>query len=196
MRSVLLSVLMVFAFANLAHAQDHKFSLGGGLNFNMIDAESDLPSGIDEEVSATIALAGKLEFKINEEWAFRTGLWLQEKSAKYSFDTLGFEGDVTAHTIYLSVPLTAQYQIQKDIALFGGYIADIRINDYCKASGDVSSCTIDEDSKSIVHVATAGIAIQARDFLVFEFSYQRGLSDVYENELKIHSFQGMAFYKF
>jgi hypothetical protein len=99
--------LMALASAVPAYSMEHRLSIGGGLNLNTVETEGDLGSGTDEEMSATIALAGKVEFKITEEWAFRTGLWLQEKSARYSFELLGLEGDIAAHTIYASVPLTA-----------------------------------------------------------------------------------------
>lgn len=188
--------LMAIASVTPSYALEHKYSVGAGLNFNSVDTEGDIGPGTDEAVSATPALAGKVEFKINEQWAFRTGLWLQEKAAKYSIDWMGTEGNIAAHIIYASIPLTAQFQVQKDIAIFGGYIADLRINDYCEAGGDYDTCSIDEDSRSVVHQATAGISFVARENLVFDFSYQNGLTDVYKDEIKIHTFAAMAYYRF
>ena len=196
MKLASLLVFIALASAAPAYSIENRLSLGAGLNFNMPVTDGDLDSGTDEEVSANVALAGKAEFKIDEFWAFRTGLWLQEKSAKYSFDYLGLEGDVSFTTLYLSVPLTAQYQVQKDIALFGGYIADFRINDYCREGENVDSCSTEENSKSVVHVATLGISVIARENFVFDFSYQHGLSDVYTDIIKINTFQGMAYYRF
>lgn len=188
--AALLSAAPAFA---LEHSQ---FSLGAGTNFNMPVTEGDLDSGVDEELSVTLSIAAKEELKINDQWYFRTGFWLQEKSAKYSVDLSGFNGSVTANIIYASIPLNLQYKASDLISLFGGYIADVRINDYCSASGDADSCTLDDDSKSVVHVANAGVSFNFSSLLTLDVSWQQGLSDVYKDALKINTLQTQLFFKF
>jgi hypothetical protein len=178
---------------SLEHSQ---FSLGVGTNFNMPVTEGDIDSSTDEELSVTLAIAAKEELKINDQWFIRTGLWLQEKSAKYSIDTLLLEGDVAANIIYASIPLNLQYKATDLISIFGGYIADVRINDYCSASGDFDSCTLDEESKSVVHVGTLGMSFNFSQLLTLDVSWQQGLSDVYADELKINTLQVQLFFKF
>lgn len=188
--------LSLALFFTTSAFSDTKFSLGAGFNFNTIDTEGSLGSGVDEEISIDLSIAGKVEVGINDLWLFRTGLWLQEKSAKYSIDFAGIEGDITSNTSYLSVPLNLKYQASKDIGIFGGYIADVRINDYCSTGGDFNSCTIDEDSRSVVHLATLGVSILGSEKFNVDLSWQQGLTDYYKDLIKMHTFQAMAFYKF
>lgn len=193
MRSLL--CLMTFLMVSTAQAES-KFYLGAGFNFNIVKTEENLGSGIDEEVSADLTIAGKLETTINEDWLFRTGLWLQEKSAQFSVDSNGIEGDLTINTIYLSIPLNLQYKASNDVGIFGGYVADLRINDYCDADGDFDDCWLEKDSESIVHNATLGVSIKGSERWTVDLSWQQGLSDVIEDGYKTHTFQAMAFYKF
>lgn len=196
MRSILFVALTLCLSAAPAYSVEHEFSLGAGFNFNTIDTEGELGTGVDEEISIDLAIAAKEVVKLNDLWSFRTGLWFQQKSAKYSIDVGSLDGSVTANTLYASIPLNLQYQANKDIAIFGGYIADIRINDYCDADGDVNSCSIDEDSQSIVNVATLGVTITGSKHWNVDLSWQHGLTDTYKDAIKIHTFQAMAFYKF
>lgn len=191
-----LLVLVIASLISSAVLADTKFSLGGGFNFNTVKTEEDLGDNVDEGVSADLAIAGKVEVDMNEQWLFRTGLWLQEKTAKFEIEIGSFEGDLNYNTIYASVPLTVQYKASDSIGVFGGYIADVRINDYCDTDGDFDSCTIDEDSETIVHLATVGMAINASEKLNIELSWQQGLTDFVEDSLKVNTFQTMLFYKF
>ncbi len=192
--SLLTLTALLTAAAPAYSFEHHQFALGAGTNFNMPATEDDLDNA-DEELSVTLAIAAKEELKFNDQWYFRTGVWLQEKSAKFSFEILGVDSDITANTIYASVPLNIQFKASDLISIFGGYIADFRINDYCSASGLADSCTIDEDSKSVVHIATAGVAFNFSSLLNLDVSYQHGLSDVYADQIKIHTLAAMLFFK-
>jgi hypothetical protein len=174
---------------------DTKFSLGGGVNFNMINVEGSL-GDFDPEISTNLAIAGKAEIGINEQWLFRTGLWLQEKSAEISYDKGGIDGTLKVNTSYLSVPLNAQFKLNENISVFGGYIADLRINDYCKPSGDFDNCSLGKDTQSLVHNANLGVSVFVNEKLNIDASYQHGLTDTMKDGYKIHTLQVMGFFKF
>lgn len=177
-----------------AHSIEHKFSVGGGFNFNYPKTDEDL-GDFEEVVSINLVVGSRSEFVFNEQWSLRTGLNLGEKSAKLEYDKTGFEGDFTIKVIYLSVPVEAQYRINKDIALIGGYVLDQRINEYCNVSGDINDCSLTEDAKSIVHNASLGVLVTGSEKFDVEINYQYSISDVFE-DLKLHTLQAMAFYKF
>lgn len=186
--AVLIGAVPAYSF------EHHQFSLGVGTNFNMPVTEGDMDDEKDEELSITLAIAAKEELKFNDEWFLRTGLWFQEKSAKLSLDS-GL-GDIDATVIYASIPVTVQYKASDLISIFGGYVADIRINDYCTGSGFVESCNFVEDSKSVVHNATVGASFNFSQLLTLDVSWQQGLSDVYKDLIKINTLQTQLFLKF
>ncbi len=190
----LLIILSAFTVAPAHSLEHHSISVGAGINLNNPDLQVD--SDADDTISLTPALAVRELLKINEQLFFRTGLWLQQKSARFEiFDS--FYNDVAYTTIYASVPLTAQYQIKNNIAVFGGYIADVRINDYCDGSGVFeNSCEILEESKSVVHLATLGGSLAVNKRVDLNVSYQHGLSDVVSDGFKLNTLAVMFMYKF
>lgn len=192
MKSILGLLVLILSTSALAET---KFSLGGGVNLNTVDTEGDL-GDFEEEVSANLAVAGKAEVDLNEQWLFRTGLWLQEKSAELSYDKSGIDGSIKINTIYLSVPLNVQFKATPEIGIFGGYVADIRINDYCNADGDFDNCSLNNDTKSLVHNATLGGSFSVNEKLNIDVSWQQGLTDVYKDAYKLGTLQVMGFYKF
>jgi len=153
--------LSLTSFSALAvDAGQTQFSLGGGLNLNFLDVEGDF-GDFDEETSADLLIAGKVEYGIDDNLSLRTGLWLQEKTAKVSLDKGLIDGSLSVNTIYASIPLNLQYKINKTFSVFGGYAADFRINDYCSVDGDFDSCELDDDSESVVHGAVIGRAARS-----------------------------------
>lgn len=195
MRLLLLLAVTCLALPTAHAIEHHSIAVGGGLNLNNPNLEDN--SDADELVSATFALGARELLKINDQWLFRTGLWLQQKSARFEFDDSFFIGDISYTTIYASVPLTAQYQIKKNIGVFGGYIADIRLNDYCDGSGVFDeNCQILKESKSVVHLATIGGSVELNKRVDVNISYQHGLTDVVEDGFKLNTLSIMAFVKF
>lgn len=190
---ILLVLAIILNFSS-AFALDPKFAIGGGLTFNKVETDEDLESGIKEELSAGINVGARVLAPINEQLSVRTGAYLQEKSAKYSFDDSGFEGDVTARLISAAIPLNLQFQFNEWISAFGGYVLDYNINAYCNAGGDVDSCTVGH-YKQVVHNATLGASIKGNDKIDVDVSYQHGISDVFE-DIKIHTFLAQVFVKF
>ncbi len=190
---ILLVLAIILNFSS-AFALDPKFAVGGGLTFNKVETDEDLESGIKEELSAGINVGVRVLAPINEQLSLRTGAYLQEKSAKYSFEDSGFEGDVTARLISAAIPLNLQYQFNEWVSAFGGYVLDYNINAYCNGGGDVDSCSVGYN-KQIVHNATLGASIKGNDKIDVDVSYQHGISDVFE-KIKIHTFLAQVFVKF
>lgn len=198
------AILLLSCFISTVSAQEtapnEKFSLalGAGLLFNQADTDnlSDVENAdVDEEISASLNVGARALYYFNDSVALRTGLYLQEKSAKYSFEYLTFDGEITARFIQAAVPLNLQVKLNDQIAFFGGYSADFHINEYCKTDGDFESgCYLNEEPKAIVHNANLGISIKGNEKFDIDISYQRGLTDV-TGDLKIHSLVGQFFIK-
>lgn len=194
--TIALALNSLSAFA--VDAGQTQFSLGGGLNLNFIDTSGDYGDW-DEEASLDLAIAGKVEYGFNDLWSLRTGLWLQEKTARLSYDKDGVDGDLSINTIYASIPLNAQLKINNMFSIFGGYNADIRINDYCSVSGDFDDCQLSEDTEAVVHSAMIGASIWANDKLQVDVSYSHGLTDTMDADdagYKINTLSAALFYKF
>jgi hypothetical protein len=175
---------------------DTSFSIGGGINrdFAIIEKGYDAHYGLSLSINPVIA--GKFEFDINEDWILRTGLWLQRKSASFTYHE-GLElGRVTIHTNYVSVPMNIQYQASESVGVFSGYIADFRLGDDCDYGGNLTSCILKGNSESIVHLATVGLSIKASEKINVDMSWQQGLSYVWRGIYKIHSLQVIGFYVF
>ncbi len=193
MRSVFIAVLILLSISSVA-ADDQSFSLGGGLTFSDIETDESLGSSVDEEIGVGLNLGARGLFSLSEGLKFRTGLYFQEKAAKFSIKAPGIEGDLTARIISAAIPLNLQFQVSPMLSLFGGYSADFTINEYCTSSGDLSSCSIGEDAKSIVHNAVVGVSIFGNDKLDVDVSYQHGLTEVLD-DLKLHTFLIQGFVK-
>ena len=193
MRSILVPALLVL-FSSSAFALENSLALGGGLSINGNKNDEDLPADVKDEYSVGYNIGARAILKFSSYWGIRTGLYLQEKSSKYTLKYQGNEGGITARVISASVPVNVQYQMNDQIQAFAGYVADFTINDYCSASGDWDWCTIDSDPKSIVHHANLGLSIKGNHLFDIDLSYQYALSDIYEG-LKVHSFLAQVFFK-
>lgn len=199
MRILLGAVLGLFMFSAIADEaastrQGLVLALGGGLFLNNSEVDGSL-GDFDKETSATFNFGLRGLYHFNDQWALRSGLYLQEKSATFSLDKGIIDGDLSIKVISTSVPVNVQYSFSDKIAIFGGYSADVKINEYCDTSGTFTNCSLGEDTKSVVHHANLGVSIWANDRLEVDLSYQRALSETMEN-LKIHSFLAQMFYKF
>lgn len=202
MRKLLAVTTIALALNSLSvHAVDAgqtQFSIGGGLNLNFVDTSGDFGDW-EEETSLDLAIAGKVEYGFNDLWSLRTGLWLQEKTAKISYDQDGIDGEFSVNTIYASVPVNAQLKINKQFSIFGGYNADFRINDYCSVGGDFDDCSLTKDTESVVHSAVLGASIWANDNLQVDVAYTHGLTDTMDTEdagYKINTLSAALFVKF
>lgn len=194
-----MKLFLVSAFALIVSAPvfafDATFAAGGGFSFTKAETKDIEDTELDEEISANLNAGVRALFPFSEYWSFRTGLYLQEKSAKYSIDFMGAEGDATFRFIQGAIPLNVQYKLNEKYYSFAGYSADYVINDYCNIEGDVEKCFLQEEPKRIIHNAMIGLGVLANKTLDIEFQYQHGLSEIYD-KIKIHALQLQMFYKF
>lgn len=172
-----------------------KFAVGGGVFINQ--NETTASSGTaEEEVSVTGNLGGRAVFDLSESFFLRTGLYLQQKSAKYTLDFPLFWGDVEAKVLSTAIPLNLEYKFNEYIRVFGGYSLDYNISDTCDADGDFDGCKINKNKmKSYVHYANVGLSFWVNNKLDLDVSYQRALSETY-TDIEIHSYLVQVFYKF
>lgn len=189
-------IFLVVAFlftVGSALAQDTKFALGGGMTFNKIDVDGSL-GDFEEEIGIGLNVGARVLHGFNEFWSLRTGAYLQEKAATLSYDELGVEGELSVRIISAAIPLNAQYKLNESLSIFGGYVLDYNINEYCKASGDFDSCSVG-NSKQTVHHANVGVSVFVNDKLDIDVSYQHGLTEQMDN-LKIHTLLAQGLVKF
>lgn len=194
MRIVVLAALMLISLSAYS-APVTNLSLGGGFNMSKPEVDSDLGDGVDEAYYLDLAIGLKANTAIDETFGFRSGLYLHQKTASFEIDLGADEGDINGKVIYLSVPITVQVEANENFAFYGGYILDYAINSYCTAGGDFESCSLNEDAKQITHVATLGAVLHASEKWDLELGYQHGMSEVFD-DLKIHTFQFMGYYRF
>lgn len=189
--------LAIIVTAAPAQALEHyQFSVGAGFNVNNSTQESEVPVEFDKVSSFDPSIAVKEQIKITDYFLFRTGLWFQEKSVKYDYNDIFDNGNFEASTLYASVPLTVEYLFNKVFSLYGGYIADFRINDYCEANGAIDSCTIVKDSQSVVHLATFGASFNAGGLVNFDINWQEALTAMYKDDgVKTNTFAFNIFFK-
>ena len=168
------------------------YFLGAGLNMNTMDNSEVLGSGIDKKLALGLSGAFKIEYHIDKDWSYRTGLWFQKKNVEFSRNYLNKTQDVKAYALYASVPLNIMYKVSKHMAIFGGYNADLRVEEDCTANLDSNSCPLKNNARPIVHVATLGMSVFNRKGLSADLSWQHSLSDNFEN-VKIHTLQAMIY---
>jgi hypothetical protein len=204
MRSILafalaLSILPVAFAEDTPGARETNFAIGGGLMINNSEISGDIGENFDEEVSASLNIGARAMLRLSDNWQFRTGLFLQEKSAMFNYDNGFFDGDMTIRIIQASIPVQIQWQAFNRVGFFGGYSADVRINDYCTTDGDLDSCKLSRDSKSVIHNLNLGVNVFVHRRVDIDVTYQHGLSPIYEeagDDIKIHSFMVQGFFKF
>jgi hypothetical protein len=200
MRILVGALLGLFMFSAVAEESTSvreglKMAVGGGIFFNTLETDEKLGDDIEKETSASLNVGARALYHFNDQWALRSGIYLQEKSARLSFDNGIVDGVFTVKFISASIPVNVQYSFSDKFSIFGGYVGDFKINEYCDTSCDLKECSLTEDAKSVVHHANLGVSIWANDHLEVDLSYQRALSDTMES-LKIHSFLAQLFYKF
>jgi hypothetical protein len=184
--SKIFPVITLLFTLNCVASVENTFSLGAGFNLNLAPDNNVAPV-LDSEISVRPALGLKSMMRFHEKWSLRSAVIAQSKSARFRARSQGINGDLESKAIYASVPLNLQYRVNEDISVFGGYVADVHINDYCTRDGDYKSCDFGR-ANSLVNVATIGTSVMGAT------SYQHGLTEAFEG-IKIHTLQVMAFYR-
>ncbi|WPU64069.1 outer membrane beta-barrel protein [Peredibacter starrii] len=194
MRSLLL-VVGLLCCSSVFAALENKFSLGGGVHANFVETDLDLGDSVNEEVSGTLIFGTKATIKLSDYWGLRTGAFIQEKAAGYEIKASGLKGEIHIKVISAAVPVNLQYQFNDNFAVFGGYSADFKINDYCTVDGDFDTCSLEKEAKSFVSNAILGMSIIPAKLWDIDISYQQGLSEFFYKS-KVHTLSFMAFYNF
>ncbi len=191
-------ILCLLVVSSVATAQAPQLAVGGGILFNKPDFKTGNTSGtgisFDEESTTTFNIGMRAMMPILEKLSFRTGLYLQEKSGEIKFEAAGFSGGLTGKILELAIPLNVQYQVANQFSVYGGYIVDFPLNTYCKSSGIVSDCSLDEAGK-VTHNLNVGGAFHLTEKVDLELSYQHPMKAVLD-DLKIYSWLFQGFYKF
>ncbi|WP_408097077.1 outer membrane beta-barrel protein [Peredibacter sp. HCB2-198] len=193
MRSLLFAAVLLCSSS--VFALENKISLGGGVHANFVDTDLDLGESVNEEVSGTLVFGPKATIKLNDYWGIRTGAFIQEKAAGFEIKESGLKGEIHIKVISAAVPVNLQYQFNDNFAVFGGYSADFKINDYCTVDGDFDTCSLEKEAKSFVSNATLGMSITPAKLWDIDISYQHGLNDFFY-KTKVHTLTFMAFYNF
>lgn len=176
----LLAFVMTLTATSVQAIEHYKFAVGTGLNLSNNKTNGDNLEDISSVSSLDLNLAAKEQLELTDKFLFRTGLWLQEKSAR--FEEKGFFDDAYEFsTLYASVPLNIEYVFHKVFSVYGGYIADIRLNDYCKSDDDLRGCSLQKKSEDVVHNATLGVTFNLGNLVALDANYQHALSDTYKN---------------
>lgn len=178
---IALFALVMTLLATPVQAIEHyKFAVGTGLNLNNNKTQGDDSEDISSVSSLDLNLAAKEQLKLNDHFLLRTGIWLQEKSAR--FEEKGFFDDAYEFsTLYASVPVNLEYMFNKVFSIYAGYIADFRLNDYCKSDDDLNGCALQRESESVVHNATLGVTFNLGNLVALDANYQHALSDTFKD---------------
>ena len=144
-RSVVL-LAGVFVGVVAGAAPEYKTSLYGGLNSSEFKTSNsgsyDRDFGYD--------FGSEFIFDFGQPVKFRTGAGIAKKNSTLKFGT--FKIDV--EFMYLEVPVTALFQLNESIGLFGGLNFDLKISDECGGSG-VGTCKV-QDPESLVYNLVLG----------------------------------------
>lgn len=185
--SVLLALFVTLMATPVQALEHYKFAVGTGLNVNNNKTNGENLNDIHSVSSLDFNVAVKEQLKLTDRLLFRTGLWLQEKTIR--FDEDGFYNDAFEfNTLYLSVPVTFEFMFTKGFSVYTGYIADFKLNDYCRTDDDLNGCEQLTESENIVHNATLGVTFNAGGLIAFDVNYQHALSDTYKKETGKNTF--------
>jgi len=190
MRLILILLLISFN----SYALKHETGVGAGIGLIYFNSHND-PAGFDKDPSAAITAGIREMFPLSEKLKLRTGIFLDERSAGYTYDIGVLQGTVSTHIIYFSIPLNLQYQVSEKASLFSGYFPHFRNKDYCNEDGDMKNICQDAAANSIVHYGNAGLSYALSENVDVDFSYQHAMSENYQHT-KIHVFLAQFFRKY
>ena len=195
MKALILLAAVMISFNVLA--VEKPLAIGGGFNVNFTNLRGSTGDSSDPVTSTTLVLAARYIHSLNDRLSFKTGVTIEEKSSKYQYEfkfsgVEDFSGNADIRISYLTVPLALQYHFTENVSVFGGYIPNLKINQYCNGSGDLNSCGVGE-ARTLVNYVTLGAAFDI-GFLGVDLSYQHPLEENYTS-MRINVVQLLFFYK-
>ncbi len=189
-------LLILIVVSSSASAALPELAVGGGFIHNHPDIKMTKISGVSqhEEDTTTFNIGVRAMFPIQEKLKFRTGLYLQEKSAKLEAEGSGASANGEAKILEAAIPLNVQYQLHEKFSAYGGYIMDLPINEYCKAGGVIKGCNVGEAAK-VTHNLNIGGSFHLHEKIDLELSYQHPMKAVLD-DTKIYAWLAQFFVKF
>ncbi len=188
--------LILVVVSSSASAALPELAVGGGFIHNHPDIKITKASGVsqDEEDTTTFNIGVRAMFPIQEKLKYRTGLYLQEKSAKLEAEASGVSANGEAKILEVAIPLNVQYQLHEKFSAYGGYVVDLPINEYCKAGGVIKGCNVGEAAK-VTHNLNIGGSFHLHEKIDLELSYQHPMKAVLD-DTKIYAWLAQFFVKF
>lgn len=148
----------------------------GTLGLKQSTAACENCAGADNKAEMPFQIGALYNHDFATDWALRTGAVYSMRN--YKFDSAGVEAK-TALT-FVDVPVTAKYQMNDTVGLFGGIIAGAKLSDKCEAAGVDVDCV---DAKSLITPLTVGANFRFAEWgveLAYETdsaAYVKGLKD-------------------
>ncbi len=167
---------------NTTYAND--IALGVGMLSNTPDLENS--SNIDtKESTNALQVGGLYYYGFAPEFKLRTGLFYTQKNV--ILDSSLNNDSISLRYNYLSIPLTAQYELlYLHLALIGGVNLQYLVSDGCQGSLSNLECQGVKE-ESIVYPLTAGLKTTIYDAFTFELLYEYALNETAE-DTKVNSF--------
>ncbi len=188
--------LLVTVFSLSASAAMPELAVGGGIILNHPDVKSAKTPGVSihEENTNTLNIGVRAMMPLQEKLKFRSGLYLQEKSAKLKAEQGAISADAEAKILELAIPLNVQYQLHEKFSAYGGYVMDLPINEYCESGGVLKGCNVGESGK-VTHNLNLGGSFHVHEKIDLELSYQHPMKAVLD-DTKIYAWLAQVFVKF
>ena len=174
---VLFSILFVFQTA-----QAREF--GAVFGFNYTEAQSTTTNvSSDSEVGFQAGVQYYHPLKsLNDKLYFRTGGVITQRVSEFGI----FEFDL----LYLDIPATLEYRINEMVGLFSGLQLGLLMADEC-----TPGCNV-QDPNSFILGFPLGVSVMINPEMGFDFYYQIGLTDMWQNSEWSDTLGAQFIYKF
>lgn len=188
----LISIMaLVLVLISVSTAQ---VKIGATLGATSSNLSIDPDEGVSSDSKTGFTLGAFLEYPLNDNVNFRTGISFAQKGAEFSEEEFGFTIKTSTNLSYLTIPLLAQYKFNSPgNTLYGIGGLDIGIlmsaDVEAEISGTILGVTFDSDtsfsikddlsSTDIAFNIGAGIMMEVGNARVYgEILYSLGLSDI------------------
>lgn len=167
---------------------------GATLGATISNLSVDPDEGVSSDSKTGFILGAFLEYPLNDNVNFRTGISLAQKGAEFSEEEFGFTIKTSTNLSYLTIPLLAQYKFNSPgntLYGIGGLEIGILMSADVEAeiSGTILGVTFNSDtsfsikddlsSTDIAFNIGAGIMMEVGNAEVYgEILYSLGLSDI------------------
>jgi len=173
MKSFYISILSLFLFASVAHAQDVSFGIFGGYNLSKVD---NALGGDFADNKSNYHIGVIAELPQGEKWSFETAVF-------YSGEGEVFDDGNTERTIYLrfiNVPVHFKYYISEKFSVHAGPQVGFLMN--AKQSFREDGDREDIEGKVNSSFAfTGGLGYEFGNGLFLKGTFDLGVTDLFDN---------------